>query len=272
MTLFKSVNYFSKSSFLNLKSNLCAYLKETYGEDASNTLSLIESIRHSDIDIENDVESYYFFSYDEFHYTVDKHIDIVCGYHNQISRLLTKVFLTLGWFGITLDDALQIRKSDVDPEGNINVNGVLFQLPAKVQKLVLQFKDMEEFTVLAANGKQMTFTMVDSGYLFRTTTTDVVSKSGIRVKIKELSTEETFSYTDKKLSFEKVAVSGVFYRALQDELKNGAVYRITGNDRMVVLDRERAEQLLKSEYLKSKIIGDKLRLYDVYKKIAMQTM
>jgi hypothetical protein len=248
-------------------------LKETYGDAANNTLSLFESIEYSEIDIDNDVEANYFFSFDEFKYTVEKHIDVICGYQNQITRLPIKMLVTLGWFEISIDDALQIKKSDIDQDGNIIIGSTLCQLPAKIQKQIILLRDMKEFAVLDTNGRQLIYSMTESEYLFRTTTTPVMSKGSARVMIKKLNTDETFKETEKKLSFEKVAMSGVFYRAMQDEVKTGAVYRITGNERLVVLDRDKAEQLFfKSEFLKKKKLVDVLRLYDVYKKIAMQTM
>lgn len=268
-----SITFLQKSSFLNIKSKINGYLKETYGERANAITFLFESIKYSDIDIENDVESNHFFSFDELKYTLEKHIDIICGYQNQITRLPIKMFMTVGWFEIPIDDALRIKKSDVDQDGNIYVNGVLYQFPAKVQKQILQLKDLKEFPVLDTNGRQLVYTMTESEYLFRTTTTPVMSKDSARVKIKELNTNETFKETEKRLSFEKIAMSGVFFRAAQDEVKNGAVYRITGSERLVVLDRDKAERLFfRSDFLKKKKLVDVLRLYDVYKKIAMQTM
>lgn len=273
LTFLKSMAYFQKSSFFNIKSETCGYLKEVYGEAANQVLLIFESINYSDMEVEYDVEINYFFSHNELNKTIEKHIDIVSGHYNQITYLSTTIFMNLGWFGISSKDALQIRKSDVSQDGNVYVNGILYQFPAQLQELIIQLRDMQAYSVLDINGMQKTYTMKESEYLFRTTRTDVKTEESARVEIKELNTDETFACTEKKLAFEKIFASGVFYRALQDDLKNGAVYRMTGNERISVLNSDQAEKIFfNGEHVSRNRLVNTLRLYDTYKKIAMQTM
>ena len=263
----KSIPSLRKNTFNKKKSYLYSHLRENYGNSANDVIKLFESIQYSDIDIEDKVEESYYFSFGELDETIEKHISIVYGEDNQEAHLHLKLLLILGWYGFPIEDSLSIKNSDIDLDGNVYIRGILTDLPQKLREEIIQLRDTKSFCVSTTDGRHAKYNKKESEYLFRTTKTDVMTKESASVKIKNLNVREAFEITNKRIEFEKILTSGIFYRALLDERENGEVYRIAGNDRLNVTDRDRAEKL----FVVGGVLTSTLRLYDTFKKIAQRT-
>lgn len=134
---------------------------------------------------------------------------------------ITLVTVTLAWFGLTCEEARNVRKSDFLTRVHILKVGDkrTIRLPDRAYTYIKDFIELPGFKV--NNGNRQTLNiipLVDSPYLLRTQRSSQISMLSLKANITRHIKETT-----KRVTYDSVYWSGVFSRAYEYECKHGRV-------------------------------------------------
>ena len=268
---------FKHMSFAAVKYRLKLYFKDNLAiEDAERLNSLLKDIEYQDLDIRKLALNIYVQSGNDLKYYLDTGIAwlVLENGKNPDVYLIAKVALYFAWVGIRIEDAVKIKVSDVSQTGDeVIANGVVYSFSSGMASDIARLRDLEYYT---NNTKRRgietksTFRIPEGEYYFRTIRSSQLSKSNLWDRIGRLN-ENT--RPGKWFSYDKIAESGMFYRAREDEKINGSFYRVWKKERWIIDDPERAARLFGcgGEYTKQQLYFT-LTMYRAYKDSVLDHM
>lgn len=229
VTLLNALNVTNLNTFYVNKSRIGAYIKWLIQRDLlpPDAINILTSIKYSEMRPDRIFDTKYFANFDSLQDAIEttlfaaERIDDAV-YAMQISALY------LAWCGLTIEEALAIRKSDVRDD-HIVIGDYKLYPEKKIMAHIVEYRDATEYTT---QGKGIiTRRYPYSEYLFRTAQSHhVTDPKTMRVFIR------TFGVSggeENIYNYDKVYWSGIFKRTYDYECEHGKL--TTGN--MDVLER-----------------------------------
>ena len=209
----------SRASFDLRKTGIRQHLA---GIDAQQALKVVETIFFRDLTHEDVLISEYFSDFDDFFKSLEgriKALNPTVDPHFYDPQVVT---LVLAWLGLTSDEAVNVKKADVNEVFNtVSVGEKVYNIPAQAMEYFIRYKKRERLLKLSGSGLCEVF-LKASPYLFRTFKSVQMSKQSLLMGI----TTQLNNVEGKRFIYNSVRLSGAFSRAVEYEQKNGRITRI----------------------------------------------
>lgn len=167
IALFQSLQIRRASYFARVKTNLTPYFRylATHGAVSAVTLENLRSVSFSDLNMTDSHEAViYFKDLEQLRTAIAKATKSGDGDLRESVYAAPTAALYLAWFGLTMEQTVALKKSDVTADG-VMVDSRLVELPLEVTETLLALRDMKGF-VTTGRGVMLK-RLVPSEYLFR---------------------------------------------------------------------------------------------------------
>lgn len=280
----KSPAKFTHSDFLNILQNMNATSAGTFtvakssisdwvqwmierSEMTQEQLDTLAKIQYSNLDYSDTYRTYYFRNFDELWEALDQniglHLDGDFDNDGEFDTFRCAVYLS--WYGFTLNDIVEILKSDISPADSVIYRGkerIPVRIGDKAMNYIRDYAAKESFRSRKfgkPDGVEMRYK--DSKYLFRSCKSAKMNPNQISAMTRY--TNPFFEEIGKHFAFNKIYLSGVYYRIYLDEQENGAL-KSTDFERLARLFGVPEEQL-KIKTKKYDLSSRKFQQYQKYK-------
>lgn len=180
---------------------------------------------------------------------------LLCGDYDEHARDREAVFLYLAWFGLTEQEILNFKKSDV-LESKIVIHGTPIDVPPYVMSMFHNLKYSDGFSVLR---RQETFnSYYPSPYMMRSSAGQQITLPVMRKLVSDFNIAGDKRYG---LTYKKVYQSGVFHRAYVAE--SSSEFALNLKDYAV------ASKLFEVDISSRLALNNKLRDYANFKAVLM---
>lgn len=215
------------------------YLVYKYSVEDPNGLSSISVVYHPTIkELYEDVEASI----------------LLCSDYDGSARERESVFLYLAWFGLTKEEILEFKKTDV-LDTKLVIRGNAVDVPAYVMNVFRSLKYSLGFSVLRRH--EVFNAYADSPYLIRPTNSgEKIGLSRMQHLVAQLNNAGDGRYG---LTYSKVHQSGIFYRVYLAEAESN--WSIDLNDSSV------ASKLFETDLTDPRALSTKLKDYANFKSI-----
>jgi hypothetical protein len=186
-------------------------------------------------------EKYYFKNFQELQDTIEFYREKCKRESSTLKYGLCEVAIHLAWSGIKMVDLIEIKLQDVDfKEKKIYISRLdrYISIDSMIFNNLIVFLDIKEY-----NAEDY----VKPDYLIRTGKMTKLNLSYLSALISRMIGDNTtfnegIDNTDKKIiSYQRVFLSGIYYRARLDEINNGEISR---------KDLDRLNKLFQESYTK----------------------
>ncbi len=209
----------SRASFDLRKTGIRQHLADI---DARQALKTVGTIFFRDLTHEDVLLSEYFANFDDFFKSLEariKALNPTVDPHLYDPQIVSLVF---AWLGITSDDAVNIKKSDVNEVLNtVKADDKVYNIPPQAMPYVSRYKKQERLLKYSGSGLCEVF-LKASPYLFRTFKSVKMSKQSLLMGI----TTQLNAFEGKRFIYNSIRLSGSFSRAVGYEKKNGRITSI----------------------------------------------
>lgn len=241
-------------TFLPTKSSIGGYLQALRNDGLldSEYVDTLYAIRFNDIDPSNVFDSKYFKSFADLQssiedtlYAADKVDDGV--FDIQISAIYC------AWMGLSIEEALQIKKADVEDEC-VRLADRTITPNSAIMHFLCNFRDATEYQSQAAAIIRLKY--AESQWLFRTPRSEhVESPKTMRIFIRNFW--KSAGDGTKIFNYDKIYWSGIFSRAYEYEQKHGEIQ--SGNTSLL-------EEVFNEKYSSGSVANERLREYHAYRR------
>ena len=260
------VNYYysligiSRSVFDEHKRDMRGYLESI---DAADALEELESISYYEIKHHEVMEAEFFRDFNDFLDTLTERV-------NKLSiRVDASVFdaqvatLMLAWAGVTPEDAVNVKKSDVgEYSRTVIANGNSYRIPAPGMEPVVRYAKVNRLIKPNNNGLCEMF-LKESEYLFRTFKTEKMTREALLAGV----TTKLNIVDGKKFHYGNVRLSGVFSRVMAYEQEIGVIKSPPRAASQEVKDSfaEEMERVFEQKFSNETVLKQRLSQYKQWK-------
>lgn len=267
MRILQNMNATSAGTFTVAKSYMRDWIQWMIdrGEMKQNQLDVLTKIQYCNLDYTDTYKPYYFRNFDELWESLDQsielHLEGDLDNDGEFDTFRCAVYLS--WYGFTLNEIVEILKSDISPTDPIVYRGeehIPVRIGDKAMGYIREYAAKESFRSRKfgrPDGVEMRYK--DSQYLFRSCKSAKMNPNQISAMTRY--TNPFFDEIGKHFAFNKIYLSGVYYRIYLDEQENGTL-KSTDFDRLARLFSVPQEQLS----IKSKKYDLSSRKYQQYLK------
>lgn len=227
LNILQNMNAASTGTFTVAKSSISDWVQWMIerGEMTKEQLDILAKIQYSDLDYSDTYRMYYFRNFDELWESLDLNIGLhLAGKSDDDEEFDTlRCAVYLSWYGFTLDDIVEILKTDIS-----NTDCVIYRKRGDVsvrigEKAIACIRDYAEKESFRSrkfgkpDGVEVHYR--NSAYLFRSCKSAKMNPNQITAM-----TRYTNPYSDevgKRFAFNKIYLSGVYYRIYLDEKEYG---------------------------------------------------
>ena len=174
------------------------------------TVSFVENISHSDIDMETEISGYYFASIDDILGFIDE-VSIAANIDDDSPQNI-KAIVILSWFGFSREDMIKIKKADLHSyDSTIVFGNFKAVLPPHIFEVLSQYASADY--CVGKNGRMYGY--MDSPYLFR-------SRKSIQMNARSVSStvarfnDVASEHFINKIKLQAVSMNGIFFAMVED--------------------------------------------------------
>jgi hypothetical protein len=228
--LFDKLNVTSPSVFRPTKSRIGKYLKwlVSNGILEKSHMDALYIVGYSSIRADHVYDRRYFKDFQSLQDTIDNIVTAAEKLDDAVFSMQISL-IYLAWSGVPLEDALRIKKTDVQDDC-IMVGDRVIRPNSTIMEFIKDYRDADGYDAQGCYVIHLRYR--PSEYLFRTSkspclATEKIARIAIRrfVKCADLSSVYGMEDTDADVvSYGKVYLSGIFNRAYLYELTNGELH------------------------------------------------
>lgn len=222
MQLFSNMNISSINTFLYVKSRLKSYLKWLLANKlAEPNIQAISDIRYSDVSLTRAFESRFFKDFHSLQRSIDDAI-YIADRIDEYSFATQIVAIYLAWYGVTAEEAVEIKKADVG-EDFIKVGDRIIRPNSIAMSYIRDYCNAIGYETQARYVIQVKY--LPSQYLLRTTRKEHITPKGLSVLLALFSQYAVDSSDSDEATFaySKIYWSGIYCRAHIYESEYGEI-------------------------------------------------
>lgn len=238
----RNIEEFNKSDFVKLLERCVHHARNTFSsrkkflykymewlEEKNCTtiqsLAVLREVTYEDLRLDKTIEREFFRDSKSFYYTMEWAKEIVTSNSSSAEEAydLPIVSLFLAYEGATLDEVIEIKKTDIDLDTRIwlPISKRHIHPEPEVLQQIIFFKDATSYAV----NPKATKTYCESEYLLRTYLNSKLTKQQVQAVVSKYNLK-TRGKMPKVLTYGRVWLSGVFFRAHSKETEEQNVSKM----------------------------------------------
>lgn len=214
------------NSISNKKSLIKSYLNWGFDNKliSIDVIRNLERVNNDSISKRDVFEQYYFKDFDSLKQALDKKVsDLKLVDNEQLD--IAKIAVYLAWFGIKSEEICEIKKEDINEKHSqiyVSSRNLYIDIPKDIMFEIVSYRDSSGYMTNFKNNNNVFSGYADSLILMRSIQHAKLEYTYLSTKISKYfgNNDSIDDGTDKIITYQKVYLSGLFYRAHEYEKEN----------------------------------------------------